>query len=334
MEETASRQVREGETTSTSRRWVPAVRLSVALLPLMLGGAVKAEDVVEVVITDALGNIRVITDDQGNVLERHDYLPFGEECTTGPCGSNPGVGSGQPRKFTGKERDAETGLDYFGARYYGSTIGRFTTVDPFLDQREALVDPQRWNRYSYGLNNPFRYVDPDGRNPIIFQRAMEIGQRIWNSPAGQQARQFVATQSANAWMAGMRLINSPAAQEAVQAGAEIVSGADLPGGIPGNLPFKSGDIITREFKTAKGMVELAAEAVVEGKQLHLKDIAVFPKAAGKLNVGAGEVRAMRQQLAEEARGLGFEQLRITGTRVSGAKPGKAVDVTMDLKDRQ
>ena len=53
---------------------------------------------------------------------------------------------GQPKHFTGKERDAETGLDYFGARYYGSKIGRFTTVDPVYTWQENLVDPQRWNR--------------------------------------------------------------------------------------------------------------------------------------------------------------------------------------------
>jgi len=164
MQETASRQLREEQTTSTSRRWVHAVRLSVGLLSLMLGGPARAEDVVEAVITDALGNIRVITDDQGNVLERHDYLPFGEECTTGPCASNPGVGAGQPRKFTGKERDQETGLDYFGARYYSAPVGRFTTVDPSITIRENTLDPQRWNRYAYGRNNPLRFVDPDGRD--------------------------------------------------------------------------------------------------------------------------------------------------------------------------
>jgi RHS repeat-associated protein len=57
---------------------------------------------------------------------------------------------------------------YFGARYYGSKIGRFTTTDPFVDQRTALVDPQRWNRYSYGRNNPLRYVDPDGRDIVDY----------------------------------------------------------------------------------------------------------------------------------------------------------------------
>jgi len=133
------------------------------LSAFLLGGSAWASDVVEYVVTDGLGNIRAIEDEQGNVIERHDYLAFGEECTTGPCAANPGVGAGQPRKFTGKERDQETGLDYFGARYYGSRIGRFTTVDPVYTWNDNLLDPQRWNRYAYARNNPLRYVDPDGR---------------------------------------------------------------------------------------------------------------------------------------------------------------------------
>jgi RHS repeat-associated protein len=107
--------------------------------------------------------VRVVTNQAGEVVERHDYFPFGEECVTGPCSGNTPIGAGQPRHFTGKERDKETGLDYFGARYYGSKIGRFTTVDPVYTWNENLLDPQRWNRYSYVRNNPLRYVDPDGR---------------------------------------------------------------------------------------------------------------------------------------------------------------------------
>ena len=64
--------------------------------------------------------------------------------------------------FTGKERDAETGLDYFGARYMSSAQGRFTSPDaPFADQH--VTDPQSWNLYAYGRNNPLRFVDPTGQ---------------------------------------------------------------------------------------------------------------------------------------------------------------------------
>jgi RHS repeat-associated protein len=129
-----------------------ATLLRVALLPVLsLSGSARAADVVEYVVTDALGNIRAIEDEQGNVIERHDYLPFGEECTTGPCAASLSLLSEQPRRFTGKERDAETGLDYFGARYYSAPVGRFTTVDPVGD-RLAFTDPQRWNRYTYAFD--------------------------------------------------------------------------------------------------------------------------------------------------------------------------------------
>lgn len=112
---------------------------------------------------DALGSVRALSDAGGTVIERHDYLPYGEECTTGTCSTNPGLGTGGPRKFTGKERDVETGLDYFGARYHGSRLARFTSIDPVTTWKDNLADPLRWNRYAYGRNNPLRYVDPDGR---------------------------------------------------------------------------------------------------------------------------------------------------------------------------
>jgi RHS repeat-associated protein len=117
---------------------------------------------------DALGSVRAISDANGLVVERHDYLPFGEECTTGTCGLNPGVGAGGPRKFTGKERDAETGLDYFGARYYAAKAARFTSVDPVYTWQDNLADPVRWNRYAYSRNNPLRYTDPDGRTIVDY----------------------------------------------------------------------------------------------------------------------------------------------------------------------
>jgi RHS repeat-associated protein len=112
---------------------------------------------------DHLGSVRAMTEQDQTVVARRDYLPFGEEIPE-PLGGRTsvwGAEAGLSQKFTGKERDAETGLDYFGARYMSAAQGRFVTPDPLMASARAS-DPQTWNRYAYALNNPLRYVDPDG----------------------------------------------------------------------------------------------------------------------------------------------------------------------------
>lgn len=176
-----------------------ASRSLASLLAAAAGLAVlpspASAQLVEYYHTDLVGNVRAVTDEQKRVIERHDYLPFGEECTTGPCASNPGLGAGQPRKFTGKERDTETGLDYFGARYYGSTIGRFTSVDPLTEAQKATANPQRWNRYAYSLNNPLKYTDPNGKSPTIVTAAIGAGVGFVFGYAGSLTAQAIRTGS-------------------------------------------------------------------------------------------------------------------------------------------
>lgn len=65
-------------------------------------------------------------------------------------------------KFTGKERDTESGNDYFGARYYESSMGRFTTPDPSGLYFADPTNPQSLNLYEYALNDPLRFIDPHG----------------------------------------------------------------------------------------------------------------------------------------------------------------------------
>ena len=112
---------------------------------------------------DWLGSRRVQTDYSGTIEQTCSNLPYGdsESCLPTPT----------EHLYTGKERDAESGNDYFGARYYGSTMGRFMSPDyngsddytspvPYAD----LSNPQTLNLYAYAGNNPLTNVDPDGHN--------------------------------------------------------------------------------------------------------------------------------------------------------------------------
>jgi RHS repeat-associated protein len=102
-------------------------------------------------------------------MTRHDYLPFGEELfvpTSGRTAAQGYVSDSVRQHFTSQDRDTETGLDYFLARYYSSTQGRFTSVDP-ENKGANPDDPQSWNGYAYARNNPLLYSDPDGREYTV-----------------------------------------------------------------------------------------------------------------------------------------------------------------------
>src|SRR6185369_14447153 len=138
-------------------------------------------------IPDHLGTPRVILDQTGALanIKRHDYLPFGEELFAGTGARTIAqgyLGDGIRQQFTQKERDVETGLDYFLARYYSSTQARFTSPDEFTGGPDELFifsdnasynptfyaelsNPQSLNKYQYSYDNPLRYVDPDGHDP-------------------------------------------------------------------------------------------------------------------------------------------------------------------------
>ena len=101
---------------------------------------------------DHLGNIRAVMDGaSGTITQAQDYDAWGDICRTYTSAIDTTV-----NKFTGKERDQETGYDYFGARYYDSRIGRWLSVD-LLMNKYIFISP-----YSYTLNNPLIFTDPTG----------------------------------------------------------------------------------------------------------------------------------------------------------------------------
>jgi RHS repeat-associated protein len=102
--------------------------------------------------TDGLGSVIAASDEAGALLWRKDYAPYGQQLDS--------TAENEKLAYTGKEHDDVTGLTYFGARYYDPHLGRFMSVDPigFVES-----NPISFNRYAYANNNPYTYVDPDGR---------------------------------------------------------------------------------------------------------------------------------------------------------------------------
>jgi RHS repeat-associated protein len=129
---------------------------------------------------DHLGTPRLITNASQQKIGFHTYYPFGQEWLS--AGNDT-----ESRKFTGHERDADPAgagndIDYMHARYYMPNVGRFLSVDPTWNSAD-IGKPQNWNRYSYVLNSPVRYTDPDGRCTVAIADCIVEG-GLFAGPAG------------------------------------------------------------------------------------------------------------------------------------------------------
>lgn len=112
--------------------------------------------------TDVQGSPIAASNDQGDIIWRRAYSPFGDIIQL------EGGSEEEPVAFTGHRQDPEIELVYAGARYYDPAIGRFYSNDPvsalsFIEQGDA----RGFNRYAYAYNNPYKYIDPDGRVGVI-----------------------------------------------------------------------------------------------------------------------------------------------------------------------
>jgi len=105
---------------------------------------------------DHLGSSSYITDREGRITQHTEYIAFGEVLFEEHSTSKT-----MPYLFNGKELDSETGLYYYGARYYDPRVSLWLNVDP-LAEKYPHVSP-----YTYTLNNPIKFIDPDGQDIII-----------------------------------------------------------------------------------------------------------------------------------------------------------------------
>jgi RHS repeat-associated protein len=116
-----------------------------------------ANETITFIHNDLAGSPMAATDINGAIVWKEDYSPYGERKQKEAASSN------QHQWFGGKVQDSETGLSYFGARYYDPVVGRFMGVDAVGFNPGNL---QSFNRYAYANNNPYKYVDPDGNTSL------------------------------------------------------------------------------------------------------------------------------------------------------------------------
>lgn len=118
-------------------------------------------DEVILYLNDPLGSAVAAYDENGDLCWEETHTPYGDKTIMEDSFNRQGCGVvAEERGFTGHSEDFETDLVYMQQRYYDPTVGRFLSTDPV---GPIAGDPRMTNRYSYAANNPYKYVDPDGR---------------------------------------------------------------------------------------------------------------------------------------------------------------------------
>ena len=220
---------------------------------LMLTQIVSAANTVEITTyyhNDHTGTPVAATDENGNVLWREDYSPYGEQLTQDPKAAT------NRRGFTGHVQDRDLGLVYMQARYYDPVLGRFMAIDP------VGVMPGNsftFNRYAYANNNPYKYIDPNGEFAFLVPVA------IWGVGAALTAYDTYTT------------YQEEGAKAAVESLA-VDGAATLAGGVVGKLGVKA----YKGLKAAKRCCFVAGTKVLtESGYKNIEDIKLGDKVWSK-----------------------------------------------------
>jgi RHS repeat-associated protein len=212
-------------------------RLFSILVVALLGAQLAhAERTTTYYHTDSLGSVVAASNQAGALLWRKDYAPFGAQADL--------IDEKEKMAYTAKEHDDISRFTYFGARYYDPAFGRFLSIDP------AGFDPANpltFNRYAYANNNPYRFVDPDGRDPEqIFGIMMGIVHKKEDALKIQQAElaanNFAAADGIDV---GLALAE---AKRAFQNG-ESVNGGSLKGALTAATLAAVGAVVKKKTRT-------------------------------------------------------------------------------------
>jgi len=200
-------------------------------------------------LNDHLGTARIITNQSGVVTGSFEQYPFGEAKSATGCRES-------SQQFTGKLRDNESGLQYFGARYLSNDLTRFTSVDPAASWDAS--NPQSWNRYAYSLNDPVNLIDPDGLSEKSFSQVLKQAVGIALMSAGPYKGPFLQGNASN-----------PVAKYLDEALATVTPGQQMAltlvgGGVKGGkAPVMKGQ---------EGVERAIAAEVAEGNKIRGKEI--------------------------------------------------------------
>jgi len=242
-----------------------------------------------------------------------------------------GVCAFRTSQFTGKERDSESGLDYFGARYYGSALGRFTSPDwsaspepiPYAD----FTNPQTLNQYAYLLSNPLAHPDPDGHCPqcllgAVIGAAVNVGVTYFTKPNANRADYAGAALSGAITGAvagatgGASLLVQVAVNAEVGAGAGIVERSVA----AGHLEVGKPEEVLKDAAVGAAGPLLSAAGGKLAKAISGKDAEALTKASKGTSLGERHSRSLEKQ-AEAAK-----KVEESG-RKAGDNAGRAVDGT-------
>jgi RHS repeat-associated protein len=194
--------------TLPSREYIynPAGGATTGLLAMISGGAMTYYH------QDHL-SVRLTTDGNGNPLTQEGTYPFGEKWYE--------TGTTNKWFFTSYDRDSESGLDYALARYYDSRTGTFCSADPLAGDPG---DPQSWNRYPYGRNDPIDITDPSGKS-WWSSLLIDIGVGVASYFLGPEIESWLGI--------GGGAAGGGAAAAQAQTAADVASGAAIPSATPG-----------------------------------------------------------------------------------------------------
>ena len=198
---------------------------------------------------DATGTPVAASDEAGAVIWRKVFRPFGSELDNGGV-----IARDNTIGYTGHRFDDDLDLVYAGARYYDPMIGRFLSMDPVGFQEESV---HSFNKYTYANNNPYKYIDPDGRDPSLAP-IYHVRDRALVRSDPVYAEFSLKADIAVATTVGSLLFG---AKEAVQSVFEGVTGIEVP--IPSvkkifkRFAKNTGDLTKAEIKQIQNVVNEA-----------------------------------------------------------------------------